>query len=192
MLEIETQHRLEEVSWRQVSTKRPWWGVEAWLQRVQVCSLKDRVGNQLGAARVGGVRKALLRCETPSFLYKCELMSRYEKEALGVPGRRRGECLSSDSVRLNLVMMQDIEWGTKKESWGGRLGPDPGRLHMPHCGGCPARKSWRTTGGHEAAECGIRHLFANTMPAEKGKLRFSASLWKFTVVASHINLIYSN
>lgn len=73
-----------------------------------MCSLKDRVGNQLGAAaRVGGVRKALLRCKTPNFLYKCELMSRYEKEALGVPGRRRGECLSSDSVRLNLVMMQD-------------------------------------------------------------------------------------
>lgn len=65
-------------------------------------------------------RKAF-EMRNPKVSLKCELMSRCEKEELGVPGRRRGECLAGDLVWLNLVM-QDIGTGTKRESWGWPLG----------------------------------------------------------------------
>lgn len=44
-----------------------------------------------------------------------------KRRNLEFQGRKRSECLPSDSVRLDLVM-QDIERGTKRETWEGGQG----------------------------------------------------------------------
>lgn len=118
-------------------------------------------------------------------------MSRCEKKEPRDPGRKRGECLPRDSVRLNLVM-QDIEREAPREKageggWGQILGG-----FTCHTVEVILQEIIEELLVRVKQESLGLDISTNTTPAEKGKWEFSASFWKFIVVASHISLIYSN
>lgn len=116
-----------------------------WKQGYKGCGVQPE-GPSMRSTRgatLGEIRKTLPRRGNRRKSPKSELMSRSEKE-LGVLGRRRGESLPSDLVRLSLVM-QGVKTGTKRESWGGRLRTDPGSIPVPHWRFCRRKQrlnSW--------------------------------------------------